>query len=47
MRRRCPVCRQLAHATAKSNVAGHMDSRGRDVCPMTGQPYELTVFTNR
>ena len=47
MKRRCPVCRQVAHATAKSNIAGHTDRLGRDVCPMTGQPFSLTVITNR
>lgn len=43
MRRRCPVCRQIAHPTVKHNVAGHTDSTGRDICPMTGQPFALTV----
>lgn len=47
MRRRCPVCRQLAQPTAKRNVASHLDRTGRAVCPMTGHPYELTVISNR
>lgn len=47
MRRRCPVCRQLAQQTTGRNVSGHMDSRGRDICPMSGQPYDLTVITKR
>jgi hypothetical protein len=47
VKRRCPVCRQIAHSTIKSNIAGHTDRLGRDVCPMTGQPFSLTVITNR
>jgi hypothetical protein len=47
MRRRCPVCRQLAIPTAARNVAGHLDRIGRETCPMTGHPYELTVITKR
>lgn len=46
MKRRCPVCRQLAHQTTGRNVAGHTDRAGR-ICPMTGHPYELTVISNR
>ena len=47
MKRRCPVCRQVAHPTTRANIAGHTDSIGRAVCPMTGQPFALTVFTTR
>lgn len=47
MKRRCPVCRQIAQSTTRRNVAGHLDRTGRAVCPMTGHPYELTVMSNR
>jgi len=47
MKRRCPVCRQIAEPTMPRNVAGHLDSIARDVCPMTGHPYALTVFSTR
>ena len=47
MARRCPVRRQPAEPTMRRNVAGHLDSLGRDICPMTGQPYQLTVYSNR
>ena len=47
MKRRCPVCRQIAQVTAKRNVAAHLDRAGRDTCPMTGHPYDLTLLTNR
>ena len=46
MRRNCPVCRQAAKPTTGRNVSGHMDSRNRDVCPMSGQPYEFTIISN-
>lgn len=47
MKRRCPVCWQIAQSTTRRNVAGHLDRTGRAVCPMTGHPYELTVISNR
>lgn len=46
MKRRCPVCRQLAQATAKRNITGHLDRAG-NICPMSGHPYELTIIANR
>jgi hypothetical protein len=47
MRHRCPVCRQLAVATRLQNVRAHLDRAGRDVCPMSGQPYDITLITKR
>lgn len=47
MKRRCPVCGQLAQPTAKRNVAAHRDGTGRHMCPMTGHPYELTVMSTK
>ena len=47
MKYRCPVCRQLAKPTVRRNVAAHLDRIGRDICPMTGQPFDITVSTPR
>jgi hypothetical protein len=47
MKRRCPVCRQVAQSTTRRNVAGHLDRIGREICPMTGHPFALTVISNR
>lgn len=43
MKRRCPVCWRIVQPTVKGNVFRHSDSVGRDVCPMSGESYELTV----
>lgn len=45
MKRRCPVCGTIAHPTRNRNVAAHRDRAGRDICPMTGHPYDLTMIT--
>ncbi len=45
MKRRCPVCMRIVQPTTKGNVFRHTDSIGRDVCPMSGEPYDLTVST--
>lgn len=40
----CPVCRQEVHATRiRHTITAHLDSAGRDVCPMTGHPFDLTI----
>lgn len=40
--RYCPVCWQsLGPATTGGHIGAHWDSIGRDVCPMTGQDYNL------
>lgn len=41
-RRRCPVCHRVVLATTGGHVQRHRDSIDRDVCPMSGQPFELT-----
>jgi hypothetical protein len=28
----------------RRNVAGHLDSLGLDICPMSGHPYQLTLI---
>lgn len=40
-RRRCPVCWRLIGTTRWGRVALHRDSIARDVCPMSGESYEL------
>lgn len=47
MRRRCPVCRQVVLRTTKGNIHRHWDSIGRDICPCSGEPYELTEVGRR
>ena len=47
MKRRCPVCRQVALPSRGRNVAAHLDRAGRDTCPMTGHPYDLTLITSK
>lgn len=44
--RRCPVCWQHVQRTAGWRIVRHRDSIGRDVCPMSGEPYELTEVTS-
>jgi len=34
---------RIVQPTTKGNVFRHTDSIGRDVCPMSGEPYDLTV----
>ena len=46
-RRRCPVCWQTVIPTRGHNIARHWDSAGRDVCPMSGEPYELAQVGKR
>lgn len=41
-RRRCPVCWQTVLPTTGGNVYRHCDSIGRDICPMSGEPYGFT-----
>lgn len=44
--RTCPVCKQLVHPTVGGkeapNVLQHADTTGVNICPMSGQPFELT-----
>ena len=48
MRSRCLVCRQeVSYSKLRHNIATHLDSRGLEVCPMSGHPYEFTVTSNR
>lgn len=48
MKHRCPVCRQeVSHTRLRHNIAAHLDSLGRDACPMGGHPYELMLISNR
>lgn len=46
-RRRCPVCWQIITPTPGRYVHRHWDSIGRDVCPMSGEPYRLAEFGRR
>jgi len=42
--RRCPVCYQPICATPhRRNIQRHWDSAGRDICPMSGETYELAL----
>lgn len=47
MKRYCPVCLQFAIPTRHCNVWTHRDSIGRDICPMSGKPYDLTIIGSR
>lgn len=47
MTRRCPVCGLVAEPTRNRNVAAHRDQTGRQTCPMSGHPYDLTVMSNK
>ncbi|MGU3650618.1 hypothetical protein [Mycolicibacterium sp. A43C] len=45
--RTCPVCKQLVHPTPGSrdetpSVQQHADTTKASICPMSGQPFELT-----
>ena len=44
--RTCPVCKQLVHPISgghrKPNVQQHTDTTNVSICPMSGQPFELT-----
>jgi hypothetical protein len=47
-RRYCPVCWQtVGMPTAGGHIADHFDSVGRDVCPISGEPYELAGYGRR
>jgi len=47
-KRYCPVCRQFILPTTRANnICRHRDSTGRDVCPMSGEPYELAEIGRR
>jgi hypothetical protein len=46
-RRRCPVCYRQVHPTAGHNIHGHWDSIGRDRCPGSGEPYDITIGGQR
>ena len=46
-KRYCPVCRQFILRTTNANICRHRDSTGRDVCPMSGEPYELAEIGRR
>ena len=48
IRRHCPVCWQnVGLPTVSGNIAQHFDSVGRDVCPMTDQPFKMAGFGQR
>lgn len=40
-RRRCPICHRIVGATRWERVVLHRDSIGRDLCPMSGELFEL------
>lgn len=42
-KRRCPVCCREVMPTGRGNIARHRDSIGRDVCPASGETFELAV----
>lgn len=46
-RRKCPVCWRVVYPTMGANVQHHRDSLNRDVCPMSGERYELAGMTER
>lgn len=46
-RRYCPVCWQTIYRTPNALVASHFDTAGRDVCPMSDQPFKVTGFGRR
>lgn len=40
----CPVCRQeVSYTRVRRNITSHLDSIGRDECPMTGFPFNLAT----
>lgn len=39
--RRCPVCRRAINRTMRGAIARHTDTIGIEVCPMSGELYEL------
>lgn len=42
--RRCPVCWQPVGATPhRRNIQRHWDSAGRDICPMSGELFEMAM----
>jgi hypothetical protein len=43
VRRRCPVCWRRVRPTIHAAIEGHWDSKGRDVCPGSGEPYRITL----
>jgi hypothetical protein len=45
--RQCPVCRQSTLPTTSRTVFRHWDSIGRDICPMSGEPYDMTEAGRR
>ncbi|RFZ15059.1 hypothetical protein VIMS_02489 [Mycobacterium marinum] len=40
-RRYCPVCWRPVQPSRGDNIEGHWDSVGREVCPMSGEPFAL------
>lgn len=46
-RRHCPVCWQTILPTTRGHVYRHWDTIGRDVCPMSGEPYDLAEAGRR
>lgn len=46
-RRHCPVCWQSVTPTRGRNIQRHWDSAGRDICPMSGEAYELAQVGRR
>ncbi|NLA37072.1 MAG: hypothetical protein GX868_15500 [Actinobacteria bacterium] len=39
----CPVCRGEVKKTTGSNIPGHLDSNGSDICPGSHEPFRITV----
>jgi hypothetical protein len=39
--RRCPICWRNIPQTTQGNITRHWDSAGRDICPMSQNPYSL------
>lgn len=47
-RRYCPVCWQtVGLPTANGKIAQHFDTAGRDVCPMSDEPFSLAGYGRR
>lgn len=46
-RRRCPVCYRQIKPTSHGVIYGHWDSIGRDRCPASWEPYDITIGGRR
>lgn len=46
-RRRCPVCYRRVAPTRGGLIYGHWDSLGRDRCPSSWEPYDITIRGDR